>query len=198
MHSFENGSSLACKQNNWGQIELLLDKIDIKYGKDEIDGIIYCNDGFVIPFLAKCYKHLTNRNIKIPKSNDNDDIPGYAKNNAATAIHLSMKEGDVADSKNNEYISNRMQQTLENHETKLQDDRILNPNRYSSMSGSLNTTATRTVKGVNRVLTQAKPIPPVDAKKVEVKQVDKNVSHVRAQMELQVASSYILLLLLYV
>lgn len=105
MHSYENGLSLSCKKNNWGQIMKLLNRIEFSYSNEEIDGIIYSNEGYIIPFLTRCYKHLTNRNVSINSIKYGQNTPGYAQNNASTVLHLSMKNGEVAEAKNTEFIS---------------------------------------------------------------------------------------------
>lgn len=105
MHSYENGLSLSCKKNNWGQIMKLLNRIEFSYSNEEIDGIIYSNEGYIIPFLTRCYKHLTNRNVSINSIKYGQNTPGYAQNNASTVLHLSMKNGEVAEAKNTELIS---------------------------------------------------------------------------------------------
>lgn len=78
-----------------------------------------------------------------------------------------------------------MKQNLDSHESKLQDDKLINPKRYSESSND-----TRTIRGVNRTITKSKVPPPLEAKKVEVKQIDKNMAQIKAQIDMRGTTTY--------
>ena len=62
MHSYENGSSLACKSNNWEQIQTVLSRLDIDLVSVQVaDNVIYRKDNAARDLMCTMYAHLTNR-----------------------------------------------------------------------------------------------------------------------------------------
>ncbi|XP_047403833.1 spermatogenesis-associated protein 4 [Sciurus carolinensis] len=64
LSSFENGTSLKVKLDNWAQIEKFLAKKNFKLPKELIHGTIHCKSGVPEILIQEVYTLLTHRQIK--------------------------------------------------------------------------------------------------------------------------------------
>uniref|UniRef100_A0A8C5ZHE1 Spermatogenesis-associated protein 4 n=1 Tax=Marmota marmota marmota TaxID=9994 RepID=A0A8C5ZHE1_MARMA len=64
LSSFENGTSLKVKLDNWAQIEKFLAKKNFKLPKELIHGTIHCKSGVPEILIQEVYTLLTHREIK--------------------------------------------------------------------------------------------------------------------------------------
>ena len=63
MHSFDNGSSINSKKDNWNLLSLFLSKHDLPElcEKAEVSAIIHCETGVAVHYVCKLYEKLTKR-----------------------------------------------------------------------------------------------------------------------------------------
>lgn len=61
MHSYDNGTSLAVRKDNWNQLKKYWRKRGFEYSQEEIDSVIHSAPGAAVPFINKVYKFLTGR-----------------------------------------------------------------------------------------------------------------------------------------
>merc|ERR1719221_2405758 len=61
MNTFENGTRLAAKVDNWEQIFKLFKRKGIAIAKQEFDPVIHCDPGAAVAFLYHLYNALTKR-----------------------------------------------------------------------------------------------------------------------------------------
>ncbi|KAL6061207.1 hypothetical protein STEG23_011283 [Scotinomys teguina] len=71
--SFENGTSLKVKLDNWAQVEKFLAKKKLKLPKELIHGTIHCKAGVPEILIQEVYTLLTHREIKSIQ----DDYPNF-------------------------------------------------------------------------------------------------------------------------
>ncbi|KAM8786911.1 spermatogenesis-associated protein 4 [Rhynchonycteris naso] len=69
MSSFENGTSLKIKLDNWGQLEKFLTKKKIKLPQELIYGTIHCKTGVPEILIEEIYTLLTHREVKSVRDN---------------------------------------------------------------------------------------------------------------------------------
>lgn len=88
MHSFENGSRLEAKVNNWEQLFKLFQKKGLNITKEEFEPVIHCAAGAGTYFILKLHNLLTDRTVKVfaPKA-DEEAIPrNYMRDTAAKRL----------------------------------------------------------------------------------------------------------------
>lgn len=61
MHSYDNGTSVAVRKDNWEQLKKVLRKKGFEVSGSEVDDIIHCKPGAIVPFINKLYTFLTLR-----------------------------------------------------------------------------------------------------------------------------------------
>lgn len=66
MHSFDNGSSLAARKDNWALMSRYFRKRGFETDQDEVDSIIHCEPGAAVAFINRAYTFLTNRRCGPP------------------------------------------------------------------------------------------------------------------------------------
>eukprot|EP00667_Euglena_gracilis_P009933 EG_transcript_10104 len=64
LHSFDTGSSLIKKADNWQTLEKVLKKRGFHLSRDVIDGVMHQKNGHVVPLLENIYTFLTKREIQ--------------------------------------------------------------------------------------------------------------------------------------
>lgn len=100
MHSYDNGRSLPTKLGNWSQLERFFVKKKLEIPKEMIDGTIHCKIGAAELLLHKIYTLLTNRLVRVLKSEEEVDftdrqyqilLPMHARSTASHAIKNNLK-----------------------------------------------------------------------------------------------------------
>ncbi|CAE7854058.1 SPATA4, partial [Symbiodinium sp. KB8] len=101
MHSFDNGTSFAAKQDNWQQLQKFFKKRNICPGgepitKDEINGVIHSKHSTVIDFLIRIYTFLTGKAVRMKEATSpSDDAPAFARPTAAQVLREHAREPEV-------------------------------------------------------------------------------------------------------
>jgi hypothetical protein len=71
MLSYDKGTRLATKIDNWEQLFKVFQKHNLPFNKHEFDGVIHCKAGSGTMFLYKLYSVLTERQVKMFQPGDN-------------------------------------------------------------------------------------------------------------------------------
>jgi len=95
LHSFENGSSLKRKLDNWALIEKFCHKRSVPLTKEIIDGVIHNKDGAATEAVEKIYSFLTSRTVPIKGNGGESPIPGYAKATTSNLIKENIRNSEV-------------------------------------------------------------------------------------------------------
>jgi len=185
MHSFDNGIALRIKKDNWGQLLKFMRKSGLAEmtSQEEVNAIIHCEDGAVINFLNRIYEVLTHRKVQeVVKRPLPDATPAYAKHTGSAVLRNTMRNSALSETDDEVTRQRRLHEKFGEHERSLQEERSIDPDRFSSQSQATNKGMAR---GPPRALGAAtEPVPQVTVKEISVKQVDRNIAQLRATKEM--------------
>jgi len=93
MLSYDKGTRLATKIDNWEQLFKVFQKNSIPFQKAEFDQVIHCKDGAAFMFLYKMYQILTKRTVKYfqPQTNEKRPDPAFMRPTAS----LILKDHEI-------------------------------------------------------------------------------------------------------
>jgi hypothetical protein len=192
MHSFENGEAAKKKKDNWATLIKVLRKIGLgELVTEEQSHAISClEDGAVVEFLCRTYEKLTQRKLQTQvKKPTVGKAPGYAKDITVTKVRKAYALNDITEGSDIHTIERVGSKVLAEHQKSMQEDRLSDPDRYSTSSN-----ATQRQPGGGSKL-QPSPggeddlMPQVRVKEIHVKQLDRNVTHLRASKQSLSSSS---------
>lgn len=188
MHSFDNGTAVRVKRDNWAQLIKIFRKVGLVdlLNEEEAFPIICCEEGSAVDFVTKLYETLTQRKIqRTTKKPTVGKVAGYAKEISTVKIRQAMKRADLVDDQTSDILlsSKIASEVLEEHEKSLQDERTSDPERFQVSSSIAGRTSQMAPKSVNDEDTEA--VPQVRVKEITVKQLDRNVTHLRASKQQQ-------------
>lgn len=87
MLTFEKGSRLAAKVDNWEQLYRIFKKNNFGIVKQEFDPVLHCTAGAAVAFIFKLYNILTKRVVKpIPPPEDQAELPAFMRDTAAKRL----------------------------------------------------------------------------------------------------------------
>jgi hypothetical protein len=176
MHSFDNGSALSKKLDNWDQLAKFFDRKSIPVSRQMIDGVVHCKDGAALPLLSTIYMMLTNRPMPTTTRPTNDDelIPPFARATATALIRGAVKDSELATVLQDENTQrDKNKELIEKQKEDLRDDKLNEPSRYTARSSAR--------RGPPKQLEAAQAdMPQVQFKEVQVKQVDRGIAQLRA------------------
>jgi len=192
MHSYDNGTSLKRKLDNWDQLKRFFVKKGIDIPAALIDGVIHCKSiEEPSELIAKVYTMLTGREVKGPRFTDLDPAgptadPAYAKPNAASLLSSRIKESELNTTLADQTAAaSRAKLLIDDHAEELRAAREADPARYVLPSGG--TTSQMSTQQMMRGPT--KPVPEtieaaqVRFQEVRVTQVDRNIAQLRASRD---------------
>lgn len=188
MHSFDNGTAIKVKRDNWAQLMKLFRRVGLTdlLSEDESFPIICCEEGSAVDFITKLYETLTQRKIqRVTKKPTMGKVAGYAKEISTVKIRQAMKRADL----NNDETSDNMlaskvaSDVLSEHEKGLQDERQNDPDRFAVSTSIVGRSSQMAPKSVDDNDTETAP--QVRVKEINVKQLDRNVTHLRASKQQQ-------------
>lgn len=189
MHSFDNGTALTAKQDNWNQLQKFFRKIGISeiVTDDEVGRLIRCEDGVAITVLTKIYETLTQRKVQVVnKKPPSNKVAGYAKDTGAWKVRETLRKGGFGDESDLNTVSKVSRDASEEHEKEIHAGRSIDPDRFASVSIAVSNS-----QMAPRVLGEplAENAPQVRVKEIQVKQLDRNVTHLRASKQMQIQSN---------
>jgi lambda repressor-like predicted transcriptional regulator len=179
MHSFDNGNAHKSKTDNWFQLIKIFKKVGLVdvLSETEARWIASLEDGAAVNFLCKAYEVLTARRLSLTvKQPTVGKEPGFMRETSLAKVRNTIKLNDIKEGydvqKNSEIVAN----VISTHHKELMEERFQDPQRFS-----VSTTNSQSVERTNRRMSNQQPIlPQVRAKEIQVKQLDRNITHLRA------------------
>ena len=193
MHSYDNGDAAKKKRDNWAQLLRVFRKVRLANTiTEEQANLIAClEDGAAVDFLSKLYEELTQRTLQTSvRKPTTGREPGYARDIAVNKIRKAHAVNDVTDESDEHVVARIGSEAIDNHEATLREDRLQDPSRFSTNSAT-NQIGTRSVAGPPGVVgagEESEQMPQVRVKEIQVKQLDRNVTHLRASRQMQMTS----------
>jgi hypothetical protein len=191
MHSFDNGTALTAKRDNWNQLQKFFRKIGINelISDDEVGRIIRCEDGVAIQVITKIYESLTQRKVQpVIKKPTNSRVAGYAKDTGAWKVRETLRKGGFGDESDLNTVSKVSRDASEEHEKEIHAGRSMDPERFASVSIAVSNSQMPPRVYGEPVLEET---PQVRVKEIQVKQLDRNVTHLRASKQMSMQSNAI-------
>jgi hypothetical protein len=182
MHSFDNGNAARAKKDNWLQLIKIFRKLGLSdiCDEEEAHHIACCQDEMAVNFVIKLYEVLTNRKVqRLTKKPTLGRQAGYTKETSVGKVRNALKLADLDDHADMHTVSRVASSVVEDHERTLQEERSIEPERYST------SIAGRSTAGAPRLDTADDDIsgPQVRVKEISVRQLDRNVTHLRASRQ---------------
>jgi hypothetical protein len=178
MHSFDNGQSSKAKKDNWAQLIKLFRKIGLPelISDQEAHWIASLEEGAAVTFLNRAYEVLTQRKLSLAtKPPTLTKEPGYARDNSVAKVRKAMQHNDLQEGYNMQKSSRVLASVLNDHERDLQEERFVDPDRYSIAGGnSVSNRSQSSVFAKRSVLSNKEDVPVVTAKEIQVRQLDRN------------------------
>ena len=153
MHSFDNGTSITIRKDNWTQLSKFFRKqaIDV-ITQAEIDRIIHCETGVAIEFLNRLYQKLTGRQVQeVERTWTDDDPPPFARATASRKVLERARQADLLENEDGDTRQAQQQETNAGHEQSLTADRAADPERYSALAPQ----SSKVLRGDSRTMTTA-------------------------------------------
>jgi len=133
MHSFDNGTSLKVKKDNWDLLLKFFRKGQLEIPVDQrlIDEIMHCESGAAVRFLNIIYTFLTKREVKpVASRPEVEDCPPYAKQTATGQMREMNRSSEMQEQADELTRSLRLKEKMNEHEANLQKERAMDPGRY--------------------------------------------------------------------
>jgi len=196
MHAYDNGNAAKAKKDNWAQLIKVFRRIGLSDVISEQEGhwIACLEDGAAVTFLCRAYEVLTQRKLSIQvKQPTLSKVAGYAQDNSLSKVRKAMQSNNFQEGYNVQTYSKVMVGVIGNHEVGLQEDRLLDPERYSlPQRGSISNSGSQVDSLMSRdrkLVNMKEDLPQVTAKEITVKQLDRNITHLRVSKELNRGTS---------
>lgn len=189
MHSFDNGEAARKKKDNWATLTKTLRKIglgDLLAENDPSHQIACLEDGAAVQFLCKIYERLTQRKLQTQvKKPTVGRVPGYQQDITVSKVRKAYNLNDVTGDSDMQEIERIGSMVLSEHHKSLQEDRQRDPDRYST------TLPGKSVSQPPRAFDSQEDdeMPQIRVKEIQVKQLDRNVTHLRATKQMLGSSS---------
>ena len=186
MHSFDNGTAVIAKKDNWAQIMKILSRVGLYDVISEADSgrMIRCEDGAAVEVVTRMYEALTQRKIlTATKKPTTDRVAGYARDTGSWKVREALRNSDLHEGSDESAIKKVSKASVEDHERNVQEGRSIDQERYSQTLsvGTSNSQMPPRKAGAEVEL----DTPQVRVKEITVKQLDRNVTHLRASKQMQ-------------
>ena len=182
--SFDNGSSVKRKLDNWQLLNKFFLKHQIPLGdKELIESMVHSKDKAALNFVCNMYSFLTQRKVPDMESlriTSDAETPYFARPTAARLIKESIKDSELTTTMKSQHsVSNKASDLLEQHEAAHRNDRTNDPNRFSTQQRA------RTERGPPKEpVGEEKSAPLIEFKEVSVKPIDFSVAQVRQSKDI--------------
>jgi hypothetical protein len=180
-HSYDNGMSAKGKRDNWAQLMKIFRKIGLSdvITENEAHWIATLEDGVACMFICKLYEALTKRKVTtVIKKPTVGREPGYSKDTSLAKVRKALAHNDLGEDSDIHTVSRVISEVVMEHERSLHEDRISDPERYSG--ASISQKSSLIPKNANEV---DEEVPQVRVKEIQVKQLDRNITHLRASKQ---------------
>lgn len=186
MHSFDNGTAVIAKKDNWAQIIKIISRIGMFDLISEADSgrLIRCEDGAAVEVITRMYETLTQRKITMAtKKPTVDKVAGYTRETGAWKVREALRNSDLNEGSDENTTKRHTKSHLDEHERSIQENRSIDQDRFSqSLSIGTNNSQAPPRKHVKDAEMDT---PQVRVKEITVKQLDRNVTHLRASKQMQ-------------
>ena len=135
MHSFDNGTAINHKRDNWAQLLKLFRKVGLTdILTDEQANWIYClDDGAAAQFLCRVYEALTKRKLQMQvKKPTKDKVAGYQKDIGVSKVRKELRKNDLRDDSDMLTVHKVSSNVLDGHTRNQQEERLSDPGRFST------------------------------------------------------------------
>ena len=189
MHSFDNGTAVVAKKDNWAQIIKIISRIGLYdlISESDCGRMIRCEDGAAVEVITRMYETLTQRKITMAtKKPTTSKVAGYTRDTGAWKVREALRNSDLNEASDENTTKRLTKSQLDEHERSIQEGRSIDPDRFSqSLSIGTNNSAMPPRKKGDEVNYDT---PQVRVKEITVKQLDRNVTHLRASKQVQKGS----------
>lgn len=185
MHSFDNGTAVIAKKDNWAQIIKIITKINIPELISEADAgkLIRCEEGAAVEVVTRMYEMLTQRKILLTtKAPTTDKAAGYARETGAWRVREALRNSDLNEGSDETTVKRLAKASVEDHERSIQEGRSIDPDRFSQ---TLSIATNNSQMPPRKEGVEVASTPQVRVKEITVKQLDRNVTHLRATKQMQ-------------
>jgi len=182
MHSYDNGNAYKAKKDNWNQLIKIFSKLGLNLlSNEEAHQIATLEGSVAVEFLIRCYQVLTSRKVStVSKQPTMDKEPGYARETSLAKVRHTVKAKDLKEGYDVERNSEIVSDVISRHERDLQQERLNDPERFSVASNSSQSLVSRQSRKLNNV---EENLPQIHAREIQVKQLDRNITHLRASKD---------------
>ncbi|CAM9879604.1 unnamed protein product [Scytosiphon promiscuus] len=182
MHGFDNGTATRVKRDNWGQLTRFFKKAGLSdlTSPEEINAIILAEEGAVVAFISRAYEASMRKVQEVIRRPLPENVPPYARGTGLQVVRTALKGPELSDVEDETVQRAAARTEMTKYETSLQEERShQDPDRFST------TSSTRIPRGPpKRVESEKVELPKVSVREIQVKQVDRNIAHLRANQEI--------------
>jgi hypothetical protein len=188
MHSYDNGDAAKKKRDNWSQLLKVFRKVRLSHilTEDQANLIASLEDGGAVEFLSRLYEELTQRKLQTQTRKPTvGRVAGYARDIAVNKIRKAYERNDITDESDEHVVARLGSEVIQDHENALREDRLNEPSRFSTNCNT-NHISARSVSGPPKSIDEdgtTDQMPQVKVKEISVKQLDRNVTHLRASRQ---------------
>ncbi len=193
MHYYDNGTALKIKRDNWKQLILFFKKNEIPYDNGELDRIMECTSGAIVPYINWLYSYLTDRKLQEAPTRDysyltTDEGPynraspsRFPRLGTGRASEPGTKAGSVAESK--------MDETgIPDNLTHADMFSVTSEGGSPTAHGPRGATSPKILRGPTRTVGAEEKEARIKVNKVQVKTIEKSISQLRAAKDPSKAS----------
>ncbi|CAM9249165.1 unnamed protein product, partial [Hapterophycus canaliculatus] len=189
MHGFDNGTATRVKRDNWGQLTRFFKKAGLSdlTSPEEVNAIILAEEGAVVAFISRAYEAskskaaLTRRKVQeVVRRPLPENVRPYARGTGLQVVRTALKGPELSDVEDETIQRAAARTEMNKYEMSLQEERShQDPERFST------TSSTRIPRGPpKRVESEKIELPKVSVREIQVKQVDRNIAHLRVNQEI--------------
>mmetsp|Transcript_10918 Transcript_10918/g.20026 ORF Transcript_10918/g.20026 Transcript_10918/m.20026 type:complete len:749 (+) Transcript_10918:61-2307(+) len=134
MHSFDNGTAISRRKDNWQQLLKIFRKRSIPISEDLANAVLHCQVMAAIQMVEKLYTHLTKRSIAPIETLIDDTPAAYARPTASKVVKDKLKEPSLLLQEDQLTNTGFAQDAIDKHEMQLRQDRMNDRDRYTHTS----------------------------------------------------------------
>jgi hypothetical protein len=188
MHSYDNGDAAKKKRDNWSQLLKVFRRLGLSdlITEEEANLCASLESGTAVKFLCNLYEAFTGKKLQTAtKKPTQGKVPGYTRDIAANKVRKAVVVNDLDEHSDVEEINRVGSLVVSEHERDLQSLRNQEPERFNPNTASQ--IATRAEEGAPKPYFDEREsgVPQVKVKEISVKQLDRNVTHLRASKAMQ-------------
>lgn len=186
MHSFDNGISYKTKKDNWNQLMKIFRKLAFSdlLSEEECGSIMSCQDNAAVDFVCKLFELLTKRKVQgLVKKTTVGRVAGYEQDISLSRVRNALKKSDLMqDDSDRDAITKVSSAVVEEHQKQQRTERVENPERFAVLNTKSRVQSVP--KSAEEDVEEDESLR-VRVTEIQVKQLDRNITHLRASKHLQ-------------